>query len=104
MFINIESFQQLENILSEDKLVLIEFTAIGCSQCKMMAPIISQIENQFGNSLNVILIDADKNSEIIKRYGILSLPTFLLIKNNLTIETFQMRTKTYISTIIENNL
>jgi thioredoxin 1 len=104
MFTTINNMGELDQKLTEKSLKLIEFTASWCSQCKMMAPTISQIEKQFINSLDILLIDADKNSEIVKKYKILTLTTFLLIKNQEIIETFQMKTKSYISTLIENNL
>lgn len=71
-----EEFKNLIN--TSKKPVLVDFFASWCGPCKMLAPIIEDIENEFSESLEVLKIDIDKCSELAREYNIMSVPTLMI--------------------------
>jgi len=71
---------QLNEILSNNKVVLIDFNTQWCVPCKKMMPIIEEIQRENPN-VKVIFIDADANKELVKRYQIQGVPVFIVFKN-----------------------
>lgn len=71
-----------ENFKEEIKegTVLVDFYATWCGPCKMMHPVIDQIEKENEN-LKVIKIDVDQHEDLAREYGVMSIPTILLMKN-----------------------
>jgi thioredoxin len=70
---------QIDNILANNRLVLIDFGTQWCVPCKKMKPIINEIRKEFTN-VKVLLVDADINKELILKYKIESVPTFIVFK------------------------
>jgi len=68
-------------VLQSEKPVVLDFWAAWCSNCRMMGPIIDQIEKELGDRAKVVKIDADAEKEIVERYGVMSLPVILVVKN-----------------------
>jgi thioredoxin 1 len=66
--------------------VLVDFWAIWCGPCKMIAPIIEEIAGEKTGLLKVCKVDVDKNRGIATKYGIRSIPTLLLFKNGQVVE------------------
>lgn len=65
-----------ERVLRADRPILVDFWAEWCPPCHMIAPVLEQIETEYG--LTVGKLDTDAHPEIMARYGVLSLPTLLL--------------------------
>lgn len=61
--------------------VLIDFWAEWCMPCKMVAPLIDQIASQYAGKLKVGKVNVDEESELANRFGIISIPTLLVIKD-----------------------
>ena len=79
--LNAEVFD--EEIKSD--LVLVDFYATWCGPCKMMHPVIDEI-NTKNPSLKIIKVDVDKHNELARKYGIMSIPTLLFIKDGNVVE------------------
>lgn len=81
-----ENFE--EEVLKSDKPVIIDFYADWCGPCKMMSPIIDSIEEELGDKVKVGKVNSDENLKLVEQYGIMSIPTIVIIKNGQTIKTF----------------
>lgn len=73
---NEENFESLIN----DDTVLVDFHATLCGPCKMLGPVLEDIASE-RSSVKIVKIDIDQNSELIKKYGVMSVPTLILFKN-----------------------
>lgn len=60
--------------------VLVDFTAVWCGPCKMIAPIIEQLHVEWQGRVKVVKCDADQNPDVLMKYGILGIPTIILFK------------------------
>ena len=66
--------------LDSDKPVLVDFFATWCGPCKMMAPVIDEVAAEKADA-SVYKIDIDENPDIAQKYGVMSIPTFIVFKN-----------------------
>ena len=68
-------------VLKSDLPVLVDFWAVWCAPCLMIAPIIEEIASEKYQSLKVAKMDVDKSPLTASKYGIRSIPTLLIFKN-----------------------
>ena len=74
-----DNFQ--EEVLKSNKPVLIDFYADWCGPCRMMAPIIDQIAEEMSDKIKVGKVNVDENQELAMEYGVMSIPTIVIIEN-----------------------
>lgn len=75
------TMEQYNHLIDSDKLVLIDFYADWCAPCKKMEPYLKKISEDSQEMVEVIRINADKNSELCKTLNVTSLPVLKLYKN-----------------------
>jgi thioredoxin 1 len=63
-----------EEVLKSDKPVLVDFWAEWCGPCRMIAPILDQIAEEYGEKLEIVKLNTDENPETAARYGVLNIP------------------------------
>jgi len=69
------------DVLKSDKPVLVDYWAEWCGPCKMIAPILDEIAEEYGDRLKICKIDIDANQETPPKYGIRGIPTLMLFKD-----------------------
>lgn len=74
-----ENFE--EEVLKSDVPVLVDMFATWCGPCKMMAPVVAQLAEEYKGSVKVGKLDIDQNVDIVAQYKTMSVPTFLVIKD-----------------------
>ncbi len=74
-----ENFEM--EVLKSDKPVLVDFYADWCGPCKMMAPLIEKMAEEFSDSAVIGKLNVDDNEEIAMKYQVMNIPTLILFKN-----------------------
>ena len=69
-----------QNVLKRKGVVLVDFYADWCGPCRMTAPIIEELAKEM-ERVTFVKVNVDENPQLAQRYGIFSIPTFLIFKN-----------------------
>ncbi|TLY17487.1 MAG: thioredoxin [Nitrospirae bacterium] len=73
-------------VMKAPGLVMVDFWAVWCGPCQMVAPILDELANEYAGKLRVMKLNTDENPEIAGRYQVMSIPTILFFKNGLAVE------------------
>lgn len=78
MNITSENFEK--EVLQSKEPVLVDFWASWCMPCKMMMPVVEELEKEMENTVKVCKVNIDEESDLAIKYGVMSIPTFLVFK------------------------
>lgn len=62
-------------------LVLVDFWAPWCGPCKMIAPVLEELDAEMGDKVKIVKMDVDENHQVPGQFGIMSIPTMILFKD-----------------------
>lgn len=75
-----------QEVLKASELVLVDFWAVWCGPCRMVAPIVDEIAKEFEGKLKVVKLNTDENPDIAGKYRIMGIPTLMFFKNGQTVD------------------
>ena len=75
-----------KEVLNNDKVVLLDFYGSWCMPCKMLSSILEDVNKKIGEKLDIVKIDVDENMDVAKKYGVLTVPTMIVMINGEEIE------------------
>ena len=70
-----------DGLLQSEKLVIVDFWATWCGPCRMLSPVLDEVEEEMADKIAVVKVNVDDADEIAMRYRIMSIPTLVFIKN-----------------------
>lgn len=73
--------ENFEEVLKEEKMVLVDFWATWCGPCRMLAPILAEFAEEHKDKIKVGKVNVDEQRNLATKYGITSIPTLILFKN-----------------------
>lgn len=83
--LNEQNFEQ--EVSRADLPVLVDFWASWCGPCRMLAPVIAEIAEEYAGKVKVGKVNVDEQPNLANRYGITSIPTVMLFKNGEVVST-----------------
>ena len=84
---NVTDANFAEEVIGSELPVLVDFWAVWCGPCRMVAPFVEQIAQEYSDKLKVAKLNVDENQGVPAKYGIMSIPTLLLFKGGELKET-----------------
>ncbi|XP_017040311.1 thioredoxin-2 [Drosophila ficusphila] len=88
--ITVDSKSNFDKLIEDagSKHVLVEFFATWCGPCALIGPRLEQLASEYFGRMVILKIDVDQNEDLALQYEISSMPTFLIIKNRVTLIQF----------------
>ncbi len=87
MILDITKSNFEQEILKSDKRAIVDFWAEWCNPCKMMHPVLEQLDKDLGDSIKVGKINIDNDPELAAKFGVMSIPTFIVFENGTMINS-----------------
>lgn len=73
-------------VIKASELVMVDFWAVWCGPCQMVAPIVDELANEYAGKIKVRKLNTDENPEVAGRYQVMSIPTILFFKKGQVVE------------------
>ena len=104
--LQITSTAEFSKVISQDKIVVVDFMAQWCKPCKAIAPILDDMNTEFGDKIDILKVDVDDEDveEVCAEYRVSCMPTFIFFKNGKRIHRITGTAVNDIRTCIEKNI
>jgi len=73
-------------VLGANVPVLVDFWAVWCGPCRLIAPIVDQIAGEYDGKIKVMKLDVDENQNTAMNFGVMGIPTLILFKDGKAVE------------------
>lgn len=70
-----------KEVLQSQELVMIDFWAVWCGPCRMVAPTVEELAKEYAGKIKVAKLNTDENPDVASRYKIMGIPTIMFFKN-----------------------
>ena len=78
---HIENEQIINEVLKNEGLVVVDFFATWCGPCQMLAPVLTELDKKYKDSVEFYKVNVDEHQDAAIRYGVMSVPTLIFFKN-----------------------
>ncbi len=78
---------ELDAALKDESVLVVDCTASWCGPCKLVAPLMDQLADEYDGKAKVLKLDLDDNKAVAKRFGIRSIPAVMMFKNGELVDT-----------------
>lgn len=103
--VNVSDASFDEDVLKADLPVLVDYWAEWCGPCKMIAPVLEEIAQEYAGKVKVCKLNIDENTEVPPKFGIRGIPTLMLFKNgNVEATKVGALSKSQLSAFLDGNL
>ncbi|WHN66681.1 thioredoxin [Cysteiniphilum sp. QT6929] len=85
--VNITDSEFESAVVNSEQPVLVDFWAPWCGPCKMIAPILDQVAEHYGEKLKIVKINVDDNQDTPAKFGVRGIPTLMVFKDGENVET-----------------
>jgi len=77
--INKNNFEK--EVIKSNVKVIVDFWATWCNPCKMMHPVLEELDKEIGDKVKIGKINIDNDPELASKFGVMSIPTFIIFEN-----------------------
>eukprot|EP00899_Mesostigma_viride_P008971 jgi/Mesvir1/18075/Mv09381-RA.1 len=75
-----------QEVLKSDVPVLVDFWALWCGPCKLIAPLMTWVAQEYEGKLKVVKVESDPNPSLVEKYKVYGLPTLMVFRNGAVVE------------------
>ena len=94
-----------KDVLQSEKPALVDFWAEWCGPCKMIAPLLDDVANEYADRLSIVKLNVDENPNTAQKFGIRSIPTLILFKDgNVQAQKLGAMSKSQLTDFLDSNL
>ena len=72
---------EMDNLLAQESLIVIDFWAEWCGPCKKLSPVIDELAEEYDGVVDIRKCDVEENVEVASKFGVMAIPTIVLVKN-----------------------
>ena len=72
---------EFDSVVDNSPLSVVDFWATWCGPCRMLAPVIEKLGEEYGEKVLIAKVDVDAEPDLARRFGIMSIPTVVFLKN-----------------------